>query len=141
MKPALPVLLLALTIGLPGRAAAQDAAQGARDFAARCASCHGIDAKGNGPAAASLVKKPANLTTITKRYGGTYPAGRVFETIEGLDMPNAHGTREMPVWGDVFLTEDIGNSTKLEDAVRATDDASKRILALVRYIETIQEKP
>lgn len=141
MKPALPLMLLALMTGVAAPAAAQDAAQGAKDFAVRCAPCHGTDAKGDGPAAASLVKKPANLTTISKRYGGTYPAGRVFETIEGLDMPNAHGTREMPVWGDVFLNEDLGSSTSLEDAVKATDDASKRILALVRYIETIQEKP
>lgn len=141
MKPALPLMLLVLTAGLAGQAAAQDAAQGAKDFAARCAPCHGLDARGDGPAAASLVKKPANLTTISKRYGGTYPAGRVFETIEGLDMPNAHGTREMPVWGDVFLSEKIGGSTKIEDAVKASDDTSKRILALLRYIETIQETP
>ncbi len=141
MKPALPLILLGLTIGLAGTAAAQDAAHGAKDFAARCASCHGQDGKGHGPAASALEKKPSDLTTIAKRHGGNYPAGRVFAAIEGLDMPDAHGTREMPVWGDVFLNEDLGDSTSLKDAVRATDDASKRILALVRYIETIQEKP
>jgi mono/diheme cytochrome c family protein len=150
--PVLPRLVLTcllmsclVTSGLAGPAAAQEVAadveSGAKDFAVRCASCHGRSGKGDGPAASSLVRKPADLTAITARNGGTYPAGRVFGTIEGLDMPDAHGTRDMPVWGDVFLSEKLGKSTSLEDAVKATDATSKRILALVRYIETIQEKP
>jgi hypothetical protein len=44
----------------------------------------------------------------------------------------------MPSWGDVFVSEGVGKSTKLEDAVKASDEASRRIAGLVRYVESIQ---
>jgi hypothetical protein len=53
-------------------------------------------------------------------------------------MPDGHGTREMPSWGDIFISEGVGESTKLEDALRASDDASRRIAGLMRYLESIQ---
>ena len=114
--------------------------QGKADFTKLCAPCHGVDAKGHGPQAAQLPKKPADLTLITERYG-KFPEDRVFATIAGLDMPEGHGTREMPIWGDVFVSEGVGNSTSLADALRASDDASRRIAGLMHYLETIQETP
>lgn len=114
--------------------------QGKADFAQLCAPCHGLDGKGAGPQAAALAKKPSDLTAITARYG-RFPEDRVFETIAGIDMPEGHGTREMPSWGDVFISEGVGESTKLEDALRASDDASRRIAGLMRYIESIQAGP
>ena len=111
--------------------------QGKADFMHLCAPCHGADARGDGPQLPSLKKKPADLTAITARYG-RFPEDRVFETIAGLDMPEGHGTREMPSWGDVFVSEGVGKSTKLEDAVKASDEASRRIAGLVRYVESIQ---
>jgi mono/diheme cytochrome c family protein len=111
--------------------------QGKADFALLCAPCHGLDAKGGGPQAAALKVKPTDLSAITARYG-RFPEDRVFETIAGIDMPDGHGTREMPSWGDVFISEGVGESTKLEDALRASDDASRRIAGLLRYIESIQ---
>jgi mono/diheme cytochrome c family protein len=102
-----------------------------------CAPCHGANAKGDGPQAANLKKKPADLTLVTARYG-RFPEDRVFETIAGLDMPEGHGTREMPSWGDVFVSEGVGSSTKIEDAMKASDEASRRIAGLMRYIESIQ---
>ena len=134
--PGLALLCLVSTIAAAGTVADT----GARDFASRCAPCHGLDARGDGPAAASLKKKPADLTAIAKRYGG-FPEERIFDTIAGLDMPDAHGSREMPVWGDVFVTEAIGKSVRLEDALKASDAATRRIVALLAYIETIQAKP
>ena len=47
----------------------------------------------------------------------------------------------MPTWGDVFVTEGVGKSTTLADAMKASDDASRRIAALVRYIASIQAAP
>lgn len=114
--------------------------QGKADFAKLCAPCHGVDAKGDGPEAAKLPKKPVDLTRITQRYG-KFPEDRVFATIAGLDMPEGHGTREMPIWGDVFVSESVGNSTSLDDALRASDEASRRIAGLMHYLETIQETP
>ena len=112
-----------------------------RDFDTHCAPCHGTSGKGDGAVPAGLTRKPADLTAITARYGGTFPEDRIFETIAGLDMPDGHGTRDMPIWGDVFITESVGKSTKLEDAMKASDDTSRRIVALMRYVETLQAAP
>lgn len=123
---------------LSGPALADEALdQGKADFLHLCAPCHGADARGDGPQVATLKKKPADLTQVTSKYG-RFPEDRVFETIAGIDMPEGHGTRDMPSWGDVFISEGVGSSTKLEDAVKASDDASRRIAGLVRYIESIQ---
>lgn len=114
--------------------------QGKADFDKLCAPCHGVNGKGDGPQAPHLARKPADLTIVTRKYG-TFPDQKVFETIAGLDMPDGHGTREMPIWGDVFVTEQVGRSTKVEDAMKASDDASRRIAGLVAYVQSIQAAP
>ncbi|WP_421696594.1 c-type cytochrome [Aestuariivirga sp.] len=135
LRPLLALMLLA------SPALADEALeQGKADFNRLCAPCHGENGKGDGPQAEHLPKKPADLTVITTKYG-RFPQDRVFETIAGLDMPDGHGTREMPIWGDVFVTEGVGQSTRIEDAMKASDDASRRIAGLVHYIESIQGKP
>lgn len=132
--------LLALVLIASPALADEALEQGKADFVQLCAPCHGADARGDGPQVSHLKKKPVDLTLISRRYG-RFPEDRVFETIAGIDMPEGHGTREMPSWGDVFVSEDIGNSTKLEDAMKAADDASRRIAGLMRYIESIQANP
>ena len=114
--------------------------EGKADFEKLCAPCHGTSGKGDGPHAAHLAKKPADLTLVTQKYG-SFPEQKVFETIAGLDMPDGHGTREMPIWGDVFITEEVGRSTRVEDAMKASDEASRRIAGLVRYVGSIQAAP
>jgi mono/diheme cytochrome c family protein len=70
---------------------------------AYCASCHGTDAKGDGPMAKSLKVKPADLTRIAARNGGTFPLMRIERIISGEDQPpSGHGTSKMPVWGPIF---------------------------------------
>ena len=133
------ILALIILAGFGGAAMADEALeQGREDFAALCTPCHGVDGRGGGPQAAKLRKKPADLTAITARYG-RFPEDRIFETIAGIDMPEGHGTRDMPAWGDVFVSEDIGGSTDLGAAEKAADDASRRIAGLVRYIASIQQ--
>lgn len=70
-----------------------------------CASCHGTDAKGNGPLAASLKTAPSDLTTLAQRSGGRFDEGAVMATIDGRREVAAHGSRDMPVWGAVFEDE------------------------------------
>ncbi|PZF75913.1 hypothetical protein DK847_14755 [Aestuariivirga litoralis] len=129
----LPALLLLASPALS--AAAPE--QGRKDFVQLCAPCHGPGGKGDGPQAAHLARKPSDLTEVTRKYG-QFPEQKVFETIAGLDMPDGHGSREMPIWGDVFVTEEVGKSTKVEDAMKASDDASRRIAGLVTYVRSIQ---
>jgi mono/diheme cytochrome c family protein len=77
---------------------------GAEMYRTYCASCHGLDGKGLGPVAAALKRPIPDLTTIAKRNRGEFPAFRITHIIDGFEVQDAHGTRDMPVWGDYFRT-------------------------------------
>jgi mono/diheme cytochrome c family protein len=135
--------LIAIGLLIPFAGFAQDKNQGTKKFEITyslsgqdmyrsfCASCHGTDGKGNGPAAAALKKAPADLTLLSKKNGGKFPAERVRAYVEGTDAKTieAHGSREMPIWGDVFrqIADDPG-------AVRY------RLFTLSSYLESLQVK-
>lgn len=97
-------------------------------FQTYCASCHGTTGVGNGPAAGALRQRPANPTTYTVANGGTFPTVKLHRVIDGRDVM-AHGSSEMPVWGNAFK---ISHDGLTEDSVTA------RIDAIVRYLESIQ---
>src|SRR3972149_9167430 len=46
-------------------------------FMAYCATCHGADARGNGPVAPALKTQPPDLTLISKRNNGKFPQEQV----------------------------------------------------------------
>ena len=98
-------------------------------FIEYCAACHGREGRGNGPAAAALKTVPADLTRVSARNGGTFPTVKVRRYIEGLDEVPAHGSRDMPIWGQVLKGQ-------------STDDTflKLRIEGLTKYIESIQVK-
>src|SRR5437588_80150 len=79
-------------------------------FQEYCAACHGQEGKGNGPAATALKKAPADLTQLSSHNNGKYPDVRVSRFIEGMDTVNAHGSRDMPIWGDVFKSLNAGTA-------------------------------
>jgi len=99
-------------------------------FMSYCASCHGKDAKGDGPAAAALKQPPANLTTLAKLNGGKYPTDKVTAVLRGEARLAAHGDQEMPIWGQVFWRMGQGH----EEIVQI------RIANLNRYLESLQAK-
>ncbi len=105
---------------------------GAEVFRTYCASCHGTAARGDGPLASSMTRKPANLTEIAKRNGGQFPTELVFKTIDGRQPVRGHGGPDMPVWGDVFT-----RSREAGDA----DRAQAVIQSLVVFLESIQLRP
>jgi mono/diheme cytochrome c family protein len=107
------------------------ASRGSDLYKTYCASCHGTSARGDGPLADALRRRPANLTEISKRNKGVYPKELVFRIIDGRTKVSGHGGPDMPVWGDVFM--------RTADAV---DEASvqSRIHALVDYLETVQAR-
>jgi len=99
-------------------------------FNSYCAACHGKDGKGDGPAAAALKEAPADLTTLTQRNKGKFPAAHVSTMILGeADLP-AHGSREMPVWGPLFRSLDSQG-----DLI-----ARQRVSSLTEYIKSLQAK-
>jgi mono/diheme cytochrome c family protein len=116
-------------------AAAQGPAQpsgGIGLYKTYCASCHGESGRGDGPVAEHLRPRPADLTQIARKSGGTYPADAVARIIDGRQRVKPHGNSQMPVWGDAFSRSLQGGS---EESVQL------RVQALVRYLETIQDRP
>lgn len=97
-------------------------------FTYYCAVCHGKDAKGTGPAAEALKKAPADLTQISRKAGGKFPEIHVMRVIKGEDAVGAHGSRDMPIWGELFRS------------LRSQEVADLRVNALVKYLEMIQAK-
>lgn len=97
---------------------------GATMFNSYCATCHGLDAQGNGPAAKALAKAPADLTRISARNNGQFPETRVKRYIQGLDEVAAHGSRDMPMWGELFRSLDA-NTALIR--VQALSDFLKKI--------------
>ena len=53
---------------------ATNAASGQEMFASYCAVCHGANATGNGPAQSALKIPATDLTTLSEKNGGKYPA-------------------------------------------------------------------
>ncbi len=104
-------------------------ASGQEMFLAYCASCHGKDAKGNGPAASMLKVAPADLTGLSKKYG-KYPAMKVTTVLNGQANLAAHGNTEMPVWGPIFSRMSQGHESEVQ----------QRIANLNHYIESLQVK-
>ena len=101
--------------------------RGRRLYYQYCASCHGTDAMGNGPAAASMKTMPPSLKNL-KGPDGKFPALRIQHIIAGeVDVP-AHASRDMPVWGRYFRQKKGDTPAKLD------------IYALTKYLEAFQPK-
>ena len=95
-----------------------------------CATCHGDDGKGHGPAVVHLQNPPPDLTTLTKRHGGKFPYDYVSTVLlTGVKLP-AHGTPDMPVWGPVFKFVDKDNRQAV----------LRRIENLSNYLASMQQK-
>jgi hypothetical protein len=118
---------------------------GKTEYQSGCASCHGVDGKGNGPVADALKTKPADLTMIAKANNGVFPFGRIYDIIDGRLEVRSHGVRDMPVWGFRYSPPPTPGFSPLapyfldplydrEPIIRS------RILAIIDYIYRIQEK-
>ncbi len=99
-------------------------------FKRYCASCHGEDAKGNGPAVIAMSVPPPNLTTLTKRHDGKYPDGYVGAVLKFGRSRASHGSEDMPVWGSRFSRLDPVNDPT----------GQQHINDLVAYIGSLQVK-
>ncbi|EPX79630.1 c-type cytochrome [Salipiger mucosus] len=95
------IACLAMLLATAGPGAAQDADVGRALYHQHCATCHGLEGRGEGPMAGVLLIKPVNLTELTAANGGTFPLERVVKRIDGRDPLVSHGS-PMPVYGDYF---------------------------------------
>lgn len=99
-------------------------------YTAYCAVCHGVDGKGGGPAASALKVPPPDLTLLSKSNGGKFPSDKVSAVLTGAAALPAHGSKDMPVWGQLFWTMSHGESAEVQLRVRN----------LTKYIGSLQEK-
>lgn len=142
MKPsqttslALSAMALTLMSGV-GYAQTSKMDLGKQEYQENCAVCHAANGKGSGPYADFLRKSPPDLTQLSKSNGGVFPVNRVYETIEGANVPS-HGSRDMPIWGMDYRIKAAEYYADMpynpEPYVRA------RILTLLEYIHRLQER-
>ncbi len=105
-------------------------ASGAEMYKTYCAVCHGTDGKGSGPAAEALKVPPSDLTTMATKNGGKYPAMKVTAMLHGEEVLAAHGTKDMPIWGNLFRSMSAGHEAEVQ----------QRVTNLNKYVESIQKK-
>jgi len=103
---------------------------GAMLYQRYCATCHGPDGAGDGPAAGALRDLPADLRRLAARHDGRYPQRLVRRSLDGRGMPLAHGTREMPIWGRQWRRDGTAGNEAEIDAT---------IVKLNSYLRSIQE--
>jgi mono/diheme cytochrome c family protein len=110
------VLVIGVIAGLIERAEAVlgDAVRGRAIFEKNCVICHGNDGKGNGPAAATLPVKPANLTDCRRTAE---------DDIEMIDNIVRHGgpyagmSPVMPAWNKVLTAMEIADVAAYEKSL------------------------
>jgi mono/diheme cytochrome c family protein len=101
---------------------------GEQIFRQYCAACHGPDAKGRGPARSALRGPAPDLTTLAKRHGGRFPYAYVAGVLEFGPAVAAHGSGNMPLWGDLFTL------------YYNKESSQRRIQNLCDYLATLQVK-
>ncbi len=148
------LITAAVLTGLIACARAEGVDEERTEFVSHCAACHGEDAKGNGPLSTKLKTKPADLTLLSKKNKGVFPVRSVYDAIDGRRLNDAHGIREMPIWGcrntpaGVAATEfgkhrpgRVGPyESHLDLACDPEDVIANRILSVIEHLRRVQEK-
>jgi mono/diheme cytochrome c family protein len=107
-----------------------DSTSGKQMFADYCAPCHGLSAKGDGPAASALKTAPSDLTQLAKKNNGKFPMDHIMNDLRQGSPLASHGSTDMPVWGPLFKSLDPSNPVLVD----------QRIRNLSIYIESLQAK-
>ena len=127
------LLRVALAAAQPlPRVPGETVSAGQQYFRRYCSACHGVEGRGDGPAAPALRPPPADLTRIAQRRGGRFPVAEIAACIDGRTVVSAHGSREMPIWGERF-GEMAGGGSVGEEVVRGN------LLVLIEYLQSIQQ--
>jgi hypothetical protein len=132
--------LIISIIGFNGYASAETVDSGKTEFQSSCASCHGIDAKGNGPLSKELKTHPTDLTVLTKKHSGVFPFNYIYKVIDGRNEIRGHGSREMPVWGYRFRPlPNFADDYILSPSLSPELIVDSRIRAVIDYLNRIQK--
>ncbi|WP_286910545.1 cytochrome c [Roseovarius sp.] len=110
-----------------------DRTDGATFFAQNCASCHGDSGRGDGPRAKTLPQRPTDLTQLSTRNGGDYPAARTLSYIYG-DPQKSHLARVMPEFSNA-MSDDLV-PVEIDGVFTPTPP---QLAGLLAYLESIQD--
>lgn len=100
------VALLAMPGATETKPDKEAALRGRTTYLRYCVSCHGKEARGDGPLAIARHHVFPDLTSIAIRNGGTYDYDRVVRIIMKGSEVKGHGTDDMPAWGPAFNRTD-----------------------------------
>jgi mono/diheme cytochrome c family protein len=119
---------LAVLVAAPCTARAGESEDADRALFLRyCAACHGADGKGGGVVGPAFANRPPDLTRLARDAGGEFPLARVLRAIDGRDVIRAHGSADMPVWGEVFAADPFNDRLGVRMKVRRLADHVRRI--------------
>lgn len=136
IKPTISAVALLVMCGVTwAQTPSQRTDFGKREFETNCATCHGTSGKGNGPIVDLLKRSPPDLTQLAKKNQGVFPMDRLYEVIEGANVPS-HGSRDMPIWGRDYRIKDA--EYYMDTPYNADALVRGRILALLEYINRLQ---
>ena len=114
---------------VPRAAAAAAIERGRVSYGQYCASCHGLNGKGEGPAVAATSRNAPDLTVMEKRFG-IFLGAQLESAIRGTDPIVAHGSPGMMLWAAILR----------RDAAKGRADGDTRIADLIAFIESMQQK-
>ncbi|MEW6268720.1 MAG: c-type cytochrome [Thermodesulfobacteriota bacterium] len=123
-RPAV-LLLAALAICASAPATSRATSEGENLYRTLCASCHGVDGRGDGPAAPALSPPPTDLTK------STLGVPELMKVIDGRRTIRAHGDATMPVWGRVM-------EQALEGSPRQHRGALSTVQLLAEYVRQLE---
>ncbi len=130
-----PLLALVVISGFALPALAQSVERGDAYYLQHCATCHGLDARGNGPMASVLLVQPPDLTQLSAGNDGVFPTIRVVMRIDGRDPLVSHGS-PMPVYGQFFQQ---GADVAIKAPSGQPILTSQPIVDLLTYLQTLQD--
>jgi hypothetical protein len=87
-------------------------------------------AKGTARLPSELKVAPVDLTQLAKNNNGKFPADHLRAILDFGAKAPAHGTNDMPVWGQLFRALDQNDQVKV----------NIRIQNLVEYVKSLQAK-
>lgn len=118
----------------------RDPPTGAEDYATYCAACHGPGGKGDGPAAAGLGRKPADLTQLSAANGGVFPGTTTMAKIWGYTgaRPGAPvPATPMPEFGPLLA----GDLVPYDGGDGIATPTPIRLVTLAEHLKTLQAAP
>jgi len=107
------------------------ARRGQTVFNRYCVACHGRSGKGDGSLAKDLRSSVPDITQMSKKNKGVFPFERIAKLVDGRETARAHGSPDMPAWGDAFQKTSGTDAETVDQAIRQ----------LTHFIWSLQRPP